>query len=102
MIRQLNNPEAYIVWTEKDGWLNLGGEQWIKNDPSYVKFSKKSTVDSSIVGKRVVSKVNNLRFYDALSWRDKDVAGFVEEIYINYRWKSDRVWPQRNETAFYY
>ena len=78
MIRQLNNPEAYIVWTEKDGWLNLGGEQWIKNDPSYVKFSKKSTVISSIVGKRVVSKVNNLRFYDVPSGQDKDVAGFVD------------------------
>ncbi len=51
--------------------LNLGREQWIKNDPSYVKFSKKSTVDSSIVGKRVVSKVNNLRFYDAPSWQEK-------------------------------
>ncbi len=76
-IRQLNKPEAYVVWGEKDGWLNLGGEQWIKNDPSYVKFSKKSTVDSSIVGKRVVSKVNNLRFYDAPSWQDKDVAGSV-------------------------
>ncbi|PGY28494.1 N-acetylmuramoyl-L-alanine amidase [Bacillus cereus] len=78
MIRQLNKPEAYIVWTEKDGWLNLGGEQWIKNDSSYVKFSKKSTVDSSIVGKRVVSKVNNLRFYNAPSWQDKDVAGSVD------------------------
>ena len=77
-IRQLNKPEAYVVWAEKDGWLNLGGEQWIKNDPSYVKFSKKSTVDSSIVGKRVVSKVNNLRFYDAPSWQDKDVAGSVD------------------------
>ncbi|MDF2020013.1 MULTISPECIES: N-acetylmuramoyl-L-alanine amidase [unclassified Bacillus (in: firmicutes)] len=76
-IRQLNKPEAYVVWAEKDGWLNLGGEQWVKNDPSYVKFSKKSTVDSSIVGKRVVSKVNNLRFYDAPSWQDKDVAGSV-------------------------
>ncbi|WP_346817378.1 N-acetylmuramoyl-L-alanine amidase [Bacillus paramobilis] len=76
-IRQLNKPEAYVVWGEKEGWLNLGGEQWIKNDPSYVKFSKKSTVDSSIVGKRVVSKVNNLRFYDAPSWQDKDVAGSV-------------------------
>ncbi|KOS28593.1 N-acetylmuramoyl-L-alanine amidase [Bacillus anthracis] len=61
-----------------DGWLNLGGEQWIKNDPSYVKFSKKSTVDSSIVGKRVVSKVNNLCFYDTPSWQDKDVAGSVD------------------------
>ncbi|OAK43338.1 hypothetical protein A6285_00505 [Bacillus wiedmannii] len=58
--------------------LNLSGEQWIKNDPSYVKFNKKSTVDSSIVGKRVVSKVNNLRFYDSPSWQDKDVAGTLD------------------------
>lgn len=65
------------MWGEKDGWLNLSGEQWIKNDSSYVKFSKKSTVDSSIVWKRVVSKVNNLRFYDAPSWQNKDVAGSV-------------------------
>ncbi|PEE15965.1 N-acetylmuramoyl-L-alanine amidase [Bacillus cereus] len=50
----------------------------MENDPSYVKFNKKSTVDSSIVGKRVVSKVNNLRFYDAPSWQDKDVAGSVD------------------------
>ncbi|HHX7185518.1 N-acetylmuramoyl-L-alanine amidase [Bacillus cereus group sp. TH43LC] len=77
-VRQLNKPESYVVWAEKDGWLNLGGEQWIKNDPSYVKFNKKSTVDSSVVGKRVVSKVNNLRFYDAPSWQDKDVAGSVD------------------------
>ncbi|MEK4913980.1 N-acetylmuramoyl-L-alanine amidase [Bacillus sp. FSL E2-8887] len=77
-IRQLNKPESYVVWAEKDGWLNLGGDQWIKNDSSYVKFNKKSTVDFSIVGKRVVSKVNNLRFYDAPSWQDKDVAGSVD------------------------
>ncbi|PHG02593.1 N-acetylmuramoyl-L-alanine amidase [Bacillus toyonensis] len=37
-----------------------------------------STVDSSIEGKRVVSKINNLRFYDAPSWQDKDVAGSVD------------------------
>ncbi len=43
-----------------------------------MKFSKKSTVDSSIVGKRVVSKVNNLRFYDVSSWQDKDVVGTVD------------------------
>ncbi|PEP88746.1 N-acetylmuramoyl-L-alanine amidase, partial [Bacillus toyonensis] len=45
---------------------------------SYVKFSKKGTVDASIVGKHVVSKVNNLRFYDAPSWQDKDVVGTVD------------------------
>lgn len=77
-ILQLNKPKPYIVWVEKGGWLNLGGDQWIKNDSSYVKFNKKSTVDSSIVGKRVISKVNNLRFYDASSWQDKDVAGSVD------------------------
>ncbi|EOQ27511.1 hypothetical protein KQ1_03789 [Bacillus cereus BAG3O-1] len=43
-----------------------------------MKFNKKSTVDSSIVGKRVVSKVNNLRFYDSPSWQDKDVAGTLD------------------------
>ncbi|MBJ8031100.1 N-acetylmuramoyl-L-alanine amidase [Bacillus cereus group sp. N21] len=78
VIRQLNKPESYVVWAEKDGWLNLGGNQWIKYNPSYVKFDKKSTVDSSIVGKRVVSKVDNLRFYDSPSWQDKDVAGSID------------------------
>lgn len=36
-------------------------------------------MDSSIVGKRVVSKLDNLRFYDSASWQDKDVAGSVDE-----------------------
>ncbi|ANS50152.1 bifunctional autolysin [Bacillus thuringiensis] len=79
VIRQLNKPEAYQVWGEKDGWLNLGGEQWVKYNPAYVKFEQKSTADSAIVGKRVVSKVNNLRFYHSPSWQDKDVAGIVKK-----------------------
>ncbi|MBC6973039.1 N-acetylmuramoyl-L-alanine amidase [Bacillus sp. Xin] len=78
VIRQLNKPESYVVWSEKDGWLNLGGNQWIQYNASYVKFDKKSTVDSSIVGKRVVSKVDNLRFYDSPSWQDKNVAGTLD------------------------
>ncbi|PGZ96928.1 N-acetylmuramoyl-L-alanine amidase [Bacillus pseudomycoides] len=78
VIRKLNKPENYIVYAEKDGWLDLGGGQWVKYDPSYIRFEKKSKVDSSIVGKRVVSKVDNLRFYDSPSWQDKDVAGSVD------------------------
>ncbi|PFL99628.1 N-acetylmuramoyl-L-alanine amidase, partial [Bacillus cereus] len=31
IIRQLNKPESYKVWGEKDGWLNLGGNQWVYN-----------------------------------------------------------------------
>ncbi|QUG84010.1 N-acetylmuramoyl-L-alanine amidase [Bacillus nitratireducens] len=76
-LRQLNKPESYIVWGEKDGWLNLGGDQWVYNNPSYIKFEKKEVV-SPLAGKRVVSKVNNLRFYDAPSWQDKDVVGSVD------------------------
>lgn len=43
-----------------------------------MKFSKKGTVDSSIIGKRVVTKVDNLRFYESPSWHDKDVAGTLD------------------------
>ncbi|PDY11061.1 N-acetylmuramoyl-L-alanine amidase [Bacillus pseudomycoides] len=77
VIRQLNKPESYRVWGEKDGWLNLGGNQWVYNNPSYIKFEKKEPVNP-IVGKRVVSKVNDLRFYNSPSWHDKDVAGTLD------------------------
>lgn len=67
--RQLNKGESYVVYAEKNGWLNLGGDQWIKNNTEYIKFEKRSFV-SSIAGKRVVSKVDNLRFYDSASWQE--------------------------------
>lgn len=38
VVRQLNAPEAYKVFAEKDGWLNLGGDQWVKNDSSFLRF----------------------------------------------------------------
>ncbi|MBJ8025930.1 N-acetylmuramoyl-L-alanine amidase [Bacillus cereus] len=77
VIRQLNKPEAYQVWGEKDGWLNLGGEQWVKYNPEYIRFEKQESVNP-IVGKRVVSKVDNLRFYHSPSWQDSAVAGTVD------------------------
>ncbi|AJG59884.1 N-acetylmuramoyl-L-alanine amidase [Bacillus cereus] len=77
VIRQLNKPEAYKVWGEKGGWLNLGWNQWVKYNQSYIRFEKKEAV-SPVAGKRVVSKVNNLRFYSAPSWEDKYVAGTVD------------------------
>ncbi|MGQ0452214.1 N-acetylmuramoyl-L-alanine amidase, partial [Bacillus sp. SS-TM] len=77
VIRQLNKPEAYQVWGEKDGWLNLGGDQWVKYNPGYIRFEKQESVNP-VVGKRVVSKVDNLRFYDTPSWQDEDVAGTLD------------------------
>ncbi|MCQ6343978.1 N-acetylmuramoyl-L-alanine amidase [Bacillus cereus] len=77
VIRQLNKPESYQVWGEKDGWLHLGGEQWVKYNPGYIRFEKQELANS-VVGKRVVSKVNNLRFYDSPSWQDSAVAGTLD------------------------
>ncbi|WP_428994089.1 N-acetylmuramoyl-L-alanine amidase [Bacillus cereus] len=77
VIRQLNTPEAYQVWGEKDGWLNLGSDQWVKYNPAYIRFEKQESVNS-VVGKRVVSRVDNLRFYDTPSWEDSAVAGTLD------------------------
>ncbi len=77
VIRQINKPESYAVLSEKNGWLNIGDNQWIKYDPSYIRLDTKENVSSSIVGHRVLSKVDNLRFYKSPSWEDKDVAGVV-------------------------
>ncbi|MDA2639019.1 N-acetylmuramoyl-L-alanine amidase [Bacillus cereus] len=77
VIRQLNKPEAYQVWGENDGWLNLGGDQWVKDNLEYIRFEKQESVNP-VVGKRVVAKVDNLRFYHSPSWRNQDVAGTVD------------------------
>ncbi|MDM5188627.1 N-acetylmuramoyl-L-alanine amidase [Bacillus sp. DX4.1] len=81
-IRKLNKPEAYKVFAEKDNWLNLGGDQWVKNDPSYIRYDKGNTnvgnENSNVVGKRVVSKVNNLNFYTKATWDKSYLAGTVD------------------------
>ncbi|MGH0485869.1 N-acetylmuramoyl-L-alanine amidase [Bacillus mycoides] len=79
VIRQLDKGKAYQVWGKQGDWLNLGGNQWIYYNPSYIRYEGEQTSASSEVGKRVVSKVENLRFYDSASWSDKDVAGTVDE-----------------------
>ncbi|MFZ7803583.1 N-acetylmuramoyl-L-alanine amidase [Bacillus thuringiensis] len=76
VIRKLQKGEAYKVWGKVGNWLNLGGNQWIYNDSSYIRYKEES---SSVEGKRVVSKVNDLRFYSKPSWLDRDVAGTVDE-----------------------
>ncbi|PEZ05577.1 peptidase M15 [Bacillus sp. AFS018417] len=39
VIRQLNKGESYKVWGQSNGWLNLGGDQWVYNDCSYIRFT---------------------------------------------------------------
>ncbi|MBF7147100.1 N-acetylmuramoyl-L-alanine amidase [Bacillus toyonensis] len=76
VIRKLQEGESYKVWGKVGNWLNLGGNQWIYYDSSYIRYKEES---SSVEGKRVVSKVNDLRFYSKASWSDRDVAGTVDE-----------------------
>ncbi|PGW64319.1 N-acetylmuramoyl-L-alanine amidase [Bacillus cereus] len=75
IIRKLQKGESYKVWGKLGNWLNLGGNQWIYNDSSYIRYKEES---SSVEGKRVVSKVNDLRFYSEASWSDRDAAGTVD------------------------
>lgn len=76
VIRKLQKGELYKVWGRVGNWLNLGGNQWVYNDSSYIRYKEESL---SVEGKRVVSKVNDLRFYSKPSWLDRDVAGTVDE-----------------------
>lgn len=39
VIRQLGKGECYQVWGELNGWLNLGGDQWVYNDSSYIRYT---------------------------------------------------------------
>ncbi|PGK79646.1 N-acetylmuramoyl-L-alanine amidase [Bacillus thuringiensis] len=47
VIRQLGKGEPYQVFGESNGWLNLGGEQWVYNDPSYINYTGGNTPEPS-------------------------------------------------------
>lgn len=76
VIRKLQKGEAYKVYGRVGNWLNLGGNEWVYYDSSYIRYEGEQT--SSVTGSRVVSKVDNLRFYSKPSWADRDVAGSVD------------------------
>ncbi|KFN03050.1 N-acetylmuramoyl-L-alanine amidase [Bacillus clarus] len=78
VLRKLQHGEAYKVFAEKDGWLNLGGDQWMKCDPSYIRYAQSEASRTNVTGKRVVSKVNDLNFYTKATWDNSYVAGTVD------------------------
>ncbi|MED1088353.1 N-acetylmuramoyl-L-alanine amidase [Bacillus mycoides] len=78
VIRKLQQGEAYKVFAEYNGWLNLGGDQWVKYDSSYIRYDKGNVNENAnVVGKRVVSKVNDLNFYTKATWDKTYKAGTV-------------------------
>ena len=76
VIRKLQKGESYKVWGKLGNWLNLGGNQWIYYDSSYIRYN--SGQDVSVVGKRVESKVNSLNYYDRPTWNKSYAAGTVD------------------------
>ncbi|MED3070142.1 N-acetylmuramoyl-L-alanine amidase, partial [Bacillus thuringiensis] len=38
VIRKLQKGESYKVWGKVGNWLNLGGNQWVYNDSSYIRY----------------------------------------------------------------
>lgn len=76
VIRKLQKGESYQVWGKLGNWLNLGGNQWIYYDSSYIRYN--SGQDASVVGKRVESKVNSLNYYDRPTWNKSYAAGTVD------------------------
>ncbi|MEH7456310.1 N-acetylmuramoyl-L-alanine amidase [Bacillus sp. JJ1127] len=87
VIRKLQRGEAYQVWGEVNGpngkWLCLGNDQWVKYDPSYIRYAQSAASvggkqSDNVVGKRVVAKVNDLNFYTKATWDKSYVAGTVD------------------------
>lgn len=76
VIRKLQKGESYKVLGKLGNWLNLGGNQWIYYDSSYIRYN--SGQDVSVVGKRVESKVDSLNYYDRPTWNESYAAGTVD------------------------
>ncbi|WOA57289.1 N-acetylmuramoyl-L-alanine amidase [Bacillus mycoides] len=74
VIRKLQKGESYKVWGRLGNWLNLGGNQWIHYDSSYIRYKE----DSSVEGKKIESKVNSLNYYDRPTWNKSYVVGTVD------------------------
>ncbi|MDF9612821.1 N-acetylmuramoyl-L-alanine amidase [Bacillus cereus] len=86
ILRKLNKPETYIVWEEREGWLNVGNS-WIKYDPSYIFFARRHT---SNVGRLVVVDTNELWVYGSADWNDKiktvkkgEAFTILDEVMVN-------------------
>ncbi|PEY68179.1 peptidase M15 [Bacillus thuringiensis] len=63
VIRQLGKGESYKVFGQSNGWLNLGGDQWVYNDPSYIRYTGgnvPATSQSSNDGVGVVTIIANV------------------------------------------
>ncbi|MEB8649976.1 N-acetylmuramoyl-L-alanine amidase [Bacillus cereus] len=86
ILRKLNKTESYIVWEERDGWLNVGNS-WVKYDSSYIFFARRHM---SNVDRLVVVDTNELWVYGSADWNDKmktvkkgEAFTILDELQVN-------------------
>ncbi|KLA22217.1 Phage N-acetylmuramoyl-L-alanine amidase [Bacillus cereus] len=94
VIRQLGKGKSYKVWGQTNGWLNLGGDQWVYNDPSYIRYTGESepvTSQSSNDGIGVVTitaDVFRVRTGPGTNY------GIVKNVYQSEKYQS---WGYKND-----
>jgi N-acetylmuramoyl-L-alanine amidase len=87
VIRKLNVPESYLVYQVSNGWLDLGGGQWVYYDPSYIEYIKYSNPDGSPIG--VVDILgNNINLRTGPSTSSSVIRALnAPESYLAYAYK---------------
>ncbi|ABY46904.1 N-acetylmuramoyl-L-alanine amidase [Bacillus mycoides] len=88
VIRQLVKGESYQVFGESNGWLNLGRDQWVYNDSSYIRYtggnapatSQSSNDDVGVV--TITADVLRVRTGPGTNY------GIVKNVYQSERYQS--------------
>ncbi|MES1053970.1 N-acetylmuramoyl-L-alanine amidase [Bacillus thuringiensis] len=93
VIRQLGKGESYEVWGQSNGWLNLGGDQWIYNAPSYIRYTGGNATEPSQPSNGGVGVVTITA--DVLRVRTGPGTNYdiVKNVHQNERYQS---WGYRN------
>ncbi|EMJ6440232.1 SH3 domain-containing protein [Bacillus cereus] len=88
VIRQLGKGESYKVFGQSNGWLNLGGDQWIFNDPSYIRYTGGNVPTPSQSSNEGIGVVTIIA--DALRVRTGPGTnyGIVENVYQGEKYQS--------------
>ncbi|WP_242784805.1 SH3 domain-containing protein [Bacillus cereus] len=88
VIRQLGKGESYKVFGQSNGWLNLGGDQWIFNDPSYIRYTGGNVPTPSQSSNEGIGVVTIIA--DVLRVRTGPVTnyGIVKNVYQGEKYQS--------------
>ncbi|MDA2331143.1 M15 family metallopeptidase [Bacillus cereus] len=88
VIRQLGKGESYKVFGKSNGWLNLGGDQWIYNDPSYIRYTGGNVPTSSQSSNDGVGVVTIIADVLRVRTGPETNYGIVKNVYQGEKYQS--------------